>query len=51
MKESDVVSEELANGKWIAYISGRIQTPVAKGKTKDEANENLENYLLEQAGL
>jgi len=37
--------EELKNGKWIAYLSGRVETALAKGNTSEEAEKNLINYL------
>jgi hypothetical protein len=39
-----VRTEELKNGKWLAYFEGWVETPLTKGDTEADAHQKLITY-------
>ena len=37
----EVKTEQTVKGDWLAWIAGLVVTPLAKGKTEQEAKDNL----------
>jgi hypothetical protein len=48
MIKDGFVTEELKNGKFVAWISGQVETPVALGATAEEATARITEYLYNE---